>query len=580
MKKLGFLLICASLCSIISDQTTYSDTDFANVLDSFHVSVANVGLNTFDFSQTGASYNWNYSALGVNQQKDNEWIAPVDGGYRNAWCAANGVLVGCIAQFDNYTNLAKYSLDSISLGGVALTNVVEHYNKTSSMVEFKMFGATINIGGIPISIPIEYTDPDILYNFPINYLDQDVSASSYELDLNPYGVPFKYAAHRTRTNEIEGWGVLSTPYGNYNNVLKVKTIITKSDTIYTDVSTIPVIDTLVEYKWLDPLYGIPVLQVDGNVVAGTEVITSATYLDSVQCVSPTALYVYNPLMINLDPSTNSVDVNFINLSANADSSHWDFADGITSIQNSPSHTYYCPGIYMVELVVVNQTCVPDSSATITLPVVVADTNNILTSYQSLSACNSTTINGSIYTSSQIVIDTLAGIGINGCDSIVVTNLSITAIDSLLTVTPDSLIAINGYDSYQWFACVDDLPVSGETNPVFIPADNEFYYVEITSGSCISSSMCQSTANSEINEVSVKMKISVYPNPTTNCSTISWKESTSGSYQLVDISGKELYSNEFNSIKKLICDLTDYESGTYFIILKNEGRRSTLRIIKK
>jgi len=424
MKKI-IQIMSIFLCTTGYSQITYNSTDYAAIADSFHVSKASTGLSSFDFAQTGVNFTWNYGTLPVNQQRDIEWFDPVDGGYQNAWCASNTIFVGCVAQFENYTNLAKYRVDSLSLGNFSLTNVVDHYNKTTAALEYKMQGATINIGNIPVSIPSQYIDTDTIYNFPLNYADQDSSTSKYEMDLNTFGAPFRYVANRERINIVEGWGSLTTPFGNFASVLKVKTIIRKADTIYTDSLTIPVIDTLVEYKWFDAAYGIPVLQADGNYVLGTEVITGVTYIDDVQCIAPTPFFAYNPLLIQFDTVTNSADVNFINLSSNADSSHWDFGDGITSVLDAPTHTYYCPGVYMVDLHVTNQFCIPDSTDSIALPVIVLDTNNRLRSFQNITMCDSANMNGNWYTTSQIVVDTIPSLFLPGCDSLIVTILQIT-----------------------------------------------------------------------------------------------------------------------------------------------------------
>ena len=68
-------------------------------------------------------------------------------------------------------------------------------------------------------------------------------------------------------------------------------------------------------------------------------------------------------------------------------------------------------------------------------------NNEVTSTQSLSTCSNAVINGKTYTSSQTVIDTLIGASISGCDSIVTTNLTVNSGINAISL-------INGFIYYQ------------------------------------------------------------------------------------------------------------------------------------
>ncbi|MBL0308686.1 MAG: PKD domain-containing protein [Bacteroidetes bacterium] len=53
-------------------------------------------------------------------------------------------------------------------------------------------------------------------------------------------------------------------------------------------------------------------------------------------------------------SDESSPINFNNQSTNSDSWVWDFGDGNSSTQRSPSHTYTSPGVYTIVLVAANQ----------------------------------------------------------------------------------------------------------------------------------------------------------------------------------------------------------------------------------
>src|SRR5690606_11364431 len=84
-----------------------------------------------------------------------------------------------------------------------------------------------------------------------------------------------------------------------------------------------------------------------------------------------------------DPATQSAGLTITNLSTNYTSVSWDFGDGETSTEVTPSHNYTCPGTYSVTLTVTNDMCEPATVDTITLPVVVSDSQNALTAVVSL-----------------------------------------------------------------------------------------------------------------------------------------------------------------------------------------------------
>lgn len=68
--------------------------------------------------------------------------------------------------------------------------------------------------------------------------------------------------------------------------------------------------------------------------------------------------------------SNPYTYNFIDASIGADTWHWDFGDGDTSIlQNPPAHTYAAPGVYMVKLTVWNNVTGCTHSNTFTATVV-------------------------------------------------------------------------------------------------------------------------------------------------------------------------------------------------------------------
>ncbi|MFT6717345.1 MAG: PKD repeat protein [Saprospiraceae bacterium] len=117
------------------------------------------------------------------------------------------------------------------------------------------------------------------------------------------------------------------------------------------------------------------MEAEGNIVAGKSVITKATYIDTVRCVTPRALFTYSPLVPYYDTATFSTSISFGNLSASADSVLCDFGDGSTTNVVNPSHVFNCPGLQNVKLIAVNKICSPYQIDTMLFPIYITDTTN-------------------------------------------------------------------------------------------------------------------------------------------------------------------------------------------------------------
>jgi hypothetical protein len=120
------------------------------------------------------------------------------------------------------------------------------------------------------------------YDFPLNYGDTHFSRGYTYLDLNPIQNAI-WIQHRTRSTEVDGWGVISTPLGTFN-ALRVRHDITESDSLYIDFSGfgfwVPVPVPLThEYEWWTNGQKEPLLKITTNVIQGNETVTAVEYRD-------------------------------------------------------------------------------------------------------------------------------------------------------------------------------------------------------------------------------------------------------------------------------------------------------------
>jgi PKD repeat protein len=361
MKKITLFLL--SLVSALSfAQTTYLSSDFAVVNEQFIVSHSTTGLVGNDFVQTGANFNWNYSTLTPSTQETLLYQNPNNAGYKTIWCFFNGYLFNCNSQFNNNFNLATKLTDGIQIQGYGLSNLIDHLKKSTTLLENKMLGASITFGGTTLPIVASYQTPDVIYQFPIAYNDNYTTNNAINVDLTSLGVPIQYASTGQRTNLVNGWGSLTTPFGTFPNVLKMKTTVVNNSTVTANGTPTQTTLTTISYKWFDPAYGIPVLQVDGNEAASQFVPTTITYFDIQRCLTPNALFGFFPVAGDFNPATNNASVSFINGSTNYDVVSWNFDDGsANSTAINPTHTFSCPGVKQVTLTVTNEFCSPDQT---------------------------------------------------------------------------------------------------------------------------------------------------------------------------------------------------------------------------
>ena len=262
-----FFLLAYSLHA----QITIGAGDFANAGDTVRVSNANIP-NGLNYKATGADTTWDYSFLQWNTQQIDQMLNPLN---TNPIYA---LYYGNVGFNNNRSNLASTGSLSINIASlITLNNEYNFFYKSNSLYEQQGIG--ISIDGIPTSIA--FSSKDVLYNFPLNYGDNTQSNSSYKISVPSLGA---YVEQQTRTNSVDGWGTLITPFGTFP-VLRVFTQIDANDSFYIDTVhfgfNIPV-PTQRQYKWIGIGQKEPLLQINTQVVLGIETINSIVYRDSVR----------------------------------------------------------------------------------------------------------------------------------------------------------------------------------------------------------------------------------------------------------------------------------------------------------
>ena len=131
-------------------------------------------------------------------------------------------------------------------------------------------------------------------------------------------------------------------------------------------------------------------------------------------------------------------------------------------------------------------------------------------------------------------------------------------------------------TYQWYQCgTPNVLLTGETNQTYTPTANGDYYVQITKGTCVVSSVCETTlgnSNFEINS-----GLSIYPNPSKGIFNISIQEDANVTVN--DILGKVIYTKKVKAGNNTI-DISNYQSGMYLLNIINENGSVTKKLIKE
>lgn len=260
-------------------QISITNNNMPNGGDTFRFSIGLIDTTVLQtFSDTGSNLTWDYSNLTPQRQGVAEFFNSTNTPYSG----------------DVKNRLGEKLADTLNIESFSLYDVYEFYKKDSSQYLRDYRGASVPTG-IPF-IPTlrfspQFKDADKVYQFPLNYENQD--SSSFDFEFSNTFPPAYYSSKGTRLNWVDAWGSITTPFGTFE-CIRVRTDIIATDTVSFAGNNVGIESHTREYKWLTDSINYPVFILSGQVIDSIFIPTNAQYRDSVRDVpglfAPVALF--------------------------------------------------------------------------------------------------------------------------------------------------------------------------------------------------------------------------------------------------------------------------------------------------
>ena len=201
----------------------------------------------------------------------------------------------------------------------------------------------------------------------------------------------------------------------------------------------------------------------------------------------------------------------------------------------------------------------------------------------ISSCGDsyTWIDGNTYTANNNTA-TSSFLSTDGCDSIITLDLTLTSVDTSVTVSGGgAVIANQSGAAYQWIDCDNgNAPIAGETSQTYnYTLIQGNVAVTITYMGCTETSNCHFVSALSLNESNPFENINIFPNPSHGPITVQLNGLNNVDLDLINIAGKKIVSLKNISDSKYVLDGT-LPAGVYFLTLQAEGESQTYKLVIK
>ena len=333
------MVACIGTCFLpfTQAQITINSSHMPKSGDTLRYSDAAV-TSQIDYKKTGAGITWDFSSLKPTGQDIYQYKSSVQ--------------VNPAYLFWGLSTFGLKVADSFGFGTFKVKDIYDFYKNSST--KFTAEGRGLTFSGFPI--PSDYSDPDEVYQFPLNYGDRDSSTFKVSFQLATF---ISLTQKGYRINEVTGYGTVVTPYGSFS-CLQVKTTIPEIDTIGSGTFKFPFPRTTVQYKFLSTAERIPILEVSGSLTGTTFTPQFIRYRDKyLGLKSP--LRPVASFTVNRKTGTTNDTFAFTDRSTRLPSGwKWSispanmvFTGGTASTSQNPKVLFNAPGVYSVQLTASN-----------------------------------------------------------------------------------------------------------------------------------------------------------------------------------------------------------------------------------
>jgi hypothetical protein len=247
MKKILLLLMLLILISGLKALIVINKTNMPVPGDTIRLRTA-YSVNSIDYTLTGTNYIWDFSSLVYSNTVIDTFVSVL-----STPLLYNVAFSDPFDQAHLATVAFKQTQQNLPI--LQISNGYAFMKNSTS--QYAQVGVGIEISSV--AVPMTFSNPEILYRFPITFNTHDSSDASYHASIPSFGY---YGEKRHRVNFVDGWGTLYLP-GDTFNVIRVKSVVTYTDTVYVNAVSFgfsfPRTET--EYKWLTTGHHEPVLQI-------------------------------------------------------------------------------------------------------------------------------------------------------------------------------------------------------------------------------------------------------------------------------------------------------------------------------
>jgi len=289
-RNLLLLLILTGFGFTSTAQISIDAADMPYEDDTVRVSTG-LYIDLNDYTETGEDYIWDFSQLIPISQRVDTFLSP--------WSMP---LIYKLF-FGLTSNLAVRGVDNVPLPGFPITEIYNFYDNRS--VNYRGIGIGMSVFGIPV--PFKYDNPDVVYDFPMEYGDTWSSQAHFAQEIPLVGY---LRMTKTHVDTVDGWGTLITPYGSFE-VLRLKSEVHEIDSIYMDTLDIgiPIERDYTVYQWMGKGQKIPLLQITGRLFG-----VVVDYIDSTRLIfdgTNELPFVHNnELKVSPNPTSNIIHLQF------------------------------------------------------------------------------------------------------------------------------------------------------------------------------------------------------------------------------------------------------------------------------